>query len=285
MGLSGHREELFALCSGYVLGALDEPEQRTLEQHLAEGCPDCEAELRSLANSAVLLATSAPQFAAPPALKAKLFDRIRTEGAVRAPVSAPAMPGRKIVALPHRRRSSPLVWAFAAAAAVLAVTSALMWSATERLRGDLVAARLQIDTQRQQLSNKQQELAEAQRWTDLVEGAGTRLVDLAITPAGSAILKARALYDPQAHRAMIVFSNFTPPAGADYQLWALRDGKPSSLGVIHADASGRAIVRLPDTGDPASLGAFAVSLERAGGASTPTAPEGPVVMVGMLAGS
>ena len=283
--MSGHREEHCALCAGYVLGALDDPEQRVLVQHLAEGCPDCEAELRSLSDSAVLLASSAPQFAAPPGLKAKVFDRIRAEGAVRAPASAQAAPSRTIVPLPPRRNNSPLVWAFAAAAAMLAVTSVLMWNATERLRGDLVAARQQLDTQRRQLSDKQQELAEAQRWTELVEGASTRLVDLTITPQGNAVLKARTLYDPQAHRAMIVFSNFTPPAGADYQLWAIRDGKPSSLGVIHADASGRAIVRLPDTGDPASLGAFAVSLEKAGGASTPTAPEGPVVMVGMLTGS
>ena len=84
---------------------------------------------------------------------------------------------------------------------------------------------------------------------------------------------------------MIVFSNFTAPAGTDYELWALRDGKPASLGLIRADNSGHAIVRLPDTGDPGALGAFAVSLEKAGGSTTPTAPQGPVVMVGKLAGS
>ena len=282
--MSGHRQEHFALCAGYVLGALDEPERRVLEQHLAEGCPDCEAESRRLAEGAVLLATSAPQVAAPAALKSKVFNRIRAEGVVRSPeLARPA--ARKIIELPQRRRSSPLVWAFAAAAALLAVTSVLMWSAGERLRGDLTAARAELDTQRRQLADKQQELAEAQRWSALVEGAGTRLVDLQITPAGNTVLKARALYDPQAHRAMIVFTNFTPPSGSDYELWALRDGKPASLGVIHADASGRAIVKLPDTGDPTNLGAFAVSLEKAGGSSTPTAPQGPVVMVGQLAGS
>lgn len=282
--MSGHREEHFALCAGLVLGALDEPEQRVFEQHLAEGCPDCEAELRRLSEGAVLLAASAPQVAAPPALKARVFDRIRAEGVERAPATARSLP-RNVVELPQRRHSSPLVWAFAAAAAVLAVTSALMWTASERLRGDLTAARAELDTQRRHLADQQQELAEAQRWSALVEGAGTRLVDLQITPAGTAVLKARALYDPQAHRAMIVFTNFTPPSGSDYELWALRDGKPASLGVIHADASGRAIVKLPDTGDPTNLGAFAVSLEKAGGSTSPTAPQGPVVMVGMLAGS
>ena len=44
-------------------------------------------------------------------------------------------------------------------------------------------------------------------------------------------------------------------------------------------------MKLPDTGDPAQLAAFAVSLEKAGGSTSPSGPEGPVVMVGKLAGS
>ena len=93
------------------------------------------------------------------------------------------------------------------------------------------------------------------------------------------------LGDFKARQAMIVFTNFTPPAGTDYELWALRGGPPQSLGLIRPDASGRAIVKLPDTGDPAGLAAFAVSLEKAGGSRSPAGPEGPVVMVGKLGGS
>ena len=69
------------------------------------------------------------------------------------------------------------------------------------------------------------------------------------------------------------------------ELWALRGGPPQSLGLIRPDASGRAIVKLPDTGDPAGLAAFAVSLEKAGGSRSPAGPEGPVVMVGKLGGA
>jgi hypothetical protein len=173
-------------------------------------------------------------------------------------------------------------WVWAAAAAILAVASVVTWRRAATLGEELTAARTALKDSQQQLADQRQRLAEERRWSALLDGGTAHVVDLSLTPAGSAILRARAIYDPQARRAVIVFSNFTPPPGSDYQLWALRDGKPASLGLIRADAGGRAIIRLPDTGDPASLGAFAVSLEKAGGSSSETAPDGPVVMVGKV---
>lgn len=288
--MSSHRDEHLDLCAGLVLGALSESDRLELESHLAEGCPTCEAELSRLAGGAALLAASAPQTTPPPALKARVFATVRAEGVPRsasaAPTPAPAPSPRKVLPLPPRQRSTSVVaWAFAAAAAVLAVTSVAMWQATTRLSAELSATRRQLDAQREQLAAKDQALADARKWSALMEGTGTRVVDLQLTPAGNAVLKARAMYDPQARRAMIVFSNFTAPAGSDYELWALRDGRPTSLGLIHADVGGRAVMKLPDTGDPTNLGAFAVSLEKTGGSTSPTAPQGPVVMVGKLAGS
>ena len=277
-----HREEHLALCAGYAIGALDEAERRVLEQHLAEGCPDCEAELRRLGDGVTALAASAPPYAPPPALKARVLERVRTEGVDRALRAVPQ--GSRVLPLKPRRAAS-LTWVWAAAAGVLAATSVGLWRITDRLNGELVAARQSLDTQRQELAEKDRQLTEQQRWSDMLGGAGTRVVDMKLTPQGNAVLKARAIYDPQSRRAMIVFTNFTPPVGSDYELWALRDGKPASLGVIHPDASGRAMMKLGDTGDPAHLGAFAVSLEKAGGSSSRTAPDGPVVMVGMLGGS
>ena len=44
------------------------------------------------------------------------------------------------------------------------------------------------------------------------------------------------------------------------------------------------VLRLENVGDPKELAAFAVSLEPSGGAPTPDAPSGPVVMVGKVSG-
>ncbi len=283
--MSAHREEHLALCAGFVLGALTDADRVELERHLAEGCPACDAEIARLSSGAALLAASAPPVAPPAGMKTRVFDRIRAEGE-RRPIAAPApapaatpptrAPGRAVLDLPTRRRAPIPAWGFAAAAVLMAVTSLALWRTAADLRTELAATR-------QQLAEQSRQLADAKQWAELLEGSNTRFVDLQITPQGAALLKARAVYDPNRRRALLLFSHFTPPPGSDYQLWALRDGKPASLGVIHADADGRAIVRLPDTGDPASLGAFAVSLEKAGGTTMP-APEGPVVMVGALSG-
>ena len=284
--MSRHSEQMLDLCAGYVLGVLDDAEQRVLEQHLAEGCPDCEAELERLGEGVVLLAASAPPIAPPARLAPRVLELVRREGraggreARAGDGTAPS--GGRVIPMPVRRRSSTATWGWAAAAAVLAVTSVFAWRRATTLGDELAAARTALKDSQHQLADQQQRLADERRWSALLDSGNARVVDMSLTPAGHG-LRARAIYDPQVRRAVIVFSNFTPPAGSDYQLWALRDGKPASLGLIRADASGRAIVRLPDTGDPASLGAFAVSLEKAGGSSSET-PEGPVVMVGKVGG-
>jgi anti-sigma-K factor RskA len=105
---------------------------------------------------------------------------------------------------------------------------------------------------------------------------------LEITPQGERALRARATYDPATRSAVVVFENLKAPSGRDYQLWALHGATPRSLGVIKTDARGRAVMRLDNAGNPATLAAFAVSLEPAGGSRNPAGPSGPVVMLGKL---
>jgi anti-sigma-K factor RskA len=222
----------------------------------------------------VLLAASAPPLAPPPALRARVLERVQREG-------TPRRAGAPVVAMPARRTSRLVTWGWAAAAAVLAVSAVVSWQSSMRLQAEVETARRQLGEQQRQLADRQKQLDDERRWSALLEQSATRVVDLDLTPQGTAVLRARAIVDPGTRRAIIVFTNFTPPAGADYQLWALRDGKPESLGLVRADASGRAMVRIDDIGDPAHLQAFAVSLEKAGGSHS-AGPEGPVVMLGKL---
>ena len=90
------------------------------------------------------------------------------------------------------------------------------------------------------------------------------------------------LGDPSFAGALVAVSDFVTPPGKDYQLWAITKTGPISLGLVRTDPQGSAVIRLNDAGDPFTLAAFAVSLENAGGAPTPTAPAGPVVMVGKI---
>ena len=59
-------------------------------------------------------------------------------------------------------------------------------------------------------------------------------------------------------------------AGKDYQLWAMVNGKPVSVGIIKDEIRGR-FIELPNV--PATAAAFIVTLENDGGAAMPTMEE------------
>lgn len=262
--MSTHRDDHLDLCAGYVLGNLSESETGTLEAHLEEGCPTCEAELNRLGRGAWAFASATPRLLEPSALRARVMDTARGESGRRAPIRLP------------RRRLAPVVaWIAAAAALVIAAVGVIEWRTASRLERELA------DT-RGNMSKLQQELASEREWASLLAAPQARVIELAPTPDGSPRLHARVAYDPATRRAVVAVSDFSPPPGKDYQLWAITKSGPSSLGLLRTDRSGRALIRLPNAGDPFTLAAFAVSLEREGGAPTQNAPAGPVVMLGKI---
>jgi anti-sigma-K factor RskA len=269
LGVSAHREEHLEACAAYALGSLDAAERAEFERHLAEGCPQCEAELERLSGAVSLLAASAPPVAPPAALRERVLAAARAEGRGPGVESVPPIPR-----LPRRGRSAA-TWAWAAAAVVLAVSTGVTWRVRERLDHELAASR-------EQIRQLERQLADERSWAALLDSPTTSVVQLSMTPQGTAVLRAHAIYDPGSRRAVLVFDNLVTPPDSDYQLWGVHKSGPLSLGLIRADANGRAIIRVEDTGDPTTLAAFAVSLEREGGAPTATAPAGPVVMVGKL---
>jgi anti-sigma-K factor RskA len=271
--VSEHREEHLDLCAGLALGSLADEDRKAIEKHLAEGCPQCDAALADFTDATVLLAASSPAAPVNPALRARVMAAVREAGT---PERAPADRSR-VIEMPRRRAPAWGTWAWAAAAAALAIVTGISWTTSSRLSQELEA-------NRQELAQLQQRLVEEQRWAEVMSAPEARVAELQLTPDGLAALKARATYDPRTRNAVVVFENFTAPEGKDYELWALRGAGVASLGLIRADESGRAVMRLENVGDPDTLGGFAVSLEPAGGSPTPDKPTGPVVMVGKVAG-
>ena len=264
--MSAHRDEHLDLCAGYALGVLDEADRRALETHLAEGCAICDAELARHGTSVERLAALAPAVTPPPALRARVLAAALAEG----PAKATAPEGRgRVLALP-RRRPRVLTWAWASAAALLAVST--------------FALTRDVATLKSELATTQQRLADARRTLALVNAPDAAVVELSLTADGAKTLRARATFDRRTHRAVIVLANATPPAGRDYQLWVIGPKGPTSLGLVHADSGGDAVAEIPDLGDPSQIQAFAVSLEAEGGSPDAHAPRGPVVMLGKLPG-
>lgn len=278
--MSVHRDEHLDLCAGYVLGVLSDEDRRTLEAHLADGCPTCEAELERLGHGAHVYAASAPVRRAPKAARARILEAVRAEAATTRLGRTEGPRGVAPLRVPPRRRS--LEWALAAAAVLAIVAGVLQWQGAVGLRRDLDTARKQLEATRMQVTTLQGALESEREWSTFWASPRVREIRLDATPDGSPTLLAKVTYDPDSKRAVVAVSNFTPPAGKDYQLWAITASGPASLGLVRADASGNAFMRLMNVGGAETPAAFAVSLEAEGGAPTPTAPAGPVVLVGKV---
>ncbi len=82
---------------------------------------------------------------------------------------------------------------------------------------------------------------------------------------GREINKATLFWNTSSKNVYLVTSNLPPaPAGKQYQLWALVDGKPVDAGVLQ-DCDGLCQLKPVEKAQ-----AFAITLERAGGSPAPT---------------
>lgn len=68
------------------------------------------------------------------------------------------------------------------------------------------------------------------------------------------------------------------PAGKQYQLWAIVDGKPVDAGLVEQGE----VRDLQQMKDIAQAQAFAVSLENTGGSTTAAGPQGPIYALGTI---
>ena len=260
--MSRHSDEHLDLCAEYALGTIDDVSRRRLEEHLREGCRECEAALRDFGVAATALAATAP--AVKPS--AGLRDRVAA-GARSEPRLKPS----------HARDAMRVVTGvLAAAAIVFFVTSAVLFTRLQKLTGEQTTMRARLD-------NLEQQLAQAQSSVAFLTGSGTNCIGLAPTGAGDSTLVARACFSPSNGEALVVFDHATAPNGKDLELWVLRGDTPTSLGLVRADAQGHAVIHLPALANAAAVTAFAVSVEETGGSKS-AGPQGPVVSVGALRG-
>jgi anti-sigma-K factor RskA len=90
----------------------------------------------------------------------------------------------------------------------------------------------------------------------------------------------RVVVDPESGEAAIVLTDMREPgAGKTYELWAIRaDKPPEPAGLLDVRGAGH-VARVDTVPRPREVVAFAVSIEPAGGSTSPT---GPIVLVGNL---
>jgi hypothetical protein len=181
---------------------------------------------------------------------------------------------------PARRESRWLHPALPLAASLAALALALSaWLNGAQSRGRLDAMRAERDQLELQVATLEAELDATGKRLDQLTSAvravtfpGRNPIVLAgvgTTPRASGA----AFYHPVAGEA--IFYAYGLPALTSertYQLWYILASGPVSAGIFRVDERGEATVTVEEVAEPASIVAWAVTVEPAGGVAQPTGP-------------
>ena len=274
-------EEYKEMLAEHALGALNAGDASALESHLAE-CAACRAELAEWRDTTAALAYSAPRVEPSPALRSRLLENIRaqqskpTDGAMKhssdavvestGQTTSPAatnvikMPERSRVRWSAMQRFGALAASLAFAALIISLV--MLWNRNRAMQAEMARLNSDLQTMQEQFK-REQEISRMFTATD------TRLATLTGTEMAPRA-HARLAYN-KSGAAMMVADELPPaPAGKDYQIWFIAEGKPVPGGVFKPDAKGH--VEMHDQVPAAARGAtaFAITLEPQGGTPAPT---------------
>jgi anti-sigma-K factor RskA len=255
-------EQLAPLYEEYALGVLEGEERAEMDAHLARTCPTCTPGVAQARGVVSQLALAAPDAQPPASLKAKIMDAVKpsadtARGGV--PLDRPK---------PKPQRAIFPAWAWVAAAALALVTG---------------YAIRQMNNQNEQLAQlrKQMRLATMQNQALQNELDMDRMVAMVMMSPDSTPLKlmpkdknmpmVHAYLHP--HMGVAITADQMPAMSPSrtLQLWFVpKSGKPVSIAIFHADASGQIALVAPVTMPRNEIAALAVTEEPAGGSPQPT---------------
>jgi anti-sigma-K factor RskA len=255
------------MLDAYALDALS-PEERVSVEAMLEQFPELRAELEQIEITLENMATEDAVFP-PPASKATIWEalsQLPTENLYTPPVAVP--PNRTIDFNPAPK---PFNWAMAAAMVGLLLSvggNVYLYQHRESARQELASLQSRINDMQAERGQLQQRLVTYQGQTDMLVQPGMHRIMMKPQDTASHALAA-VLISEESKTAYVALKNMPPlPAGKQYQLWVLKGGKPSSMGVIpdRAIEGGAEAMILPVEGGEA----YAISLENAGGVEQPT---------------
>jgi anti-sigma-K factor RskA len=268
-----------------ALGALDGEDARAMAAHLAEGCDECQAELRSLREALAAYAIGVTGAGSADRIWQRVERRLANDAA-QVVTAVSDRPASRVTDRPTRQGVTR-AWRVAAVAAsaaaiLLAVMSTNYSKQIEVLRQDDAARFIALDRQTRelasQLEDRNRELATLRdqvsvngQLTQAVLAPDARIIRLGpLAPAPDAAgLVAIA---PASNHAVLHVAGLPPaPPGKEYELWWIGSKSgPVKAALFAPAAQGDATVAstLPPAGE--QLLASAVTLEPAGGVDKPT---------------
>ncbi|HYH47849.1 MAG TPA: anti-sigma factor [Thermoanaerobaculia bacterium] len=278
-----HDTSFDELLPSYALGALDGDELRQVEQHLAEGCPECRRQLALLDEDLEALAAGLAAVAPSDVVRARVVRAVQAGQTEPGAERVPAPPARVAESrtVDEARRavssgSSKTPWLALAASLLLLAAAGWGWLSARGETARLGAERDRLASQAAELDRR---LAEAraeqvrlERAMQVLSAPGMKPVLLAGLE-GASEAEGRTFVDPAARRAVFVATNLPQPeAGKTYQLWFIGAGGPVSAGVFEVDAAGRGSLEVNDLAPVEEIAAWAVTIEPDGGLPQPSGP-------------
>ena len=255
----------------YAAGALSDAEAKEVES-LAAANPEIQSELDKI-NEAIAKFGSVYNKSPRPELRSRIIDRINSlennEGLKQSSDRSNIM-NMKLDREDNRQyhTSSKMKYLMAAVLAFLVLNIAgnfflyYKWKGTENQMASLVDENRKVKEDYNQIKNNMEKKNEGLK---MVMNRSNKIVDLKgmdVSPNSYATV----YWDPNSKKVMLNVDNLpAPPPGKQYQLWALKDGKPIDAGVFDMDKD--PMHMMPVTIPAAD--AFAVTLEKAGGSPTP----------------
>ena len=245
----------------YAMQVVTPEESAAVRLHLHR-CDPCRKELASLSGDLAFVALSADQQPLPAGARDRFFSKLQASaGADRERNQA------SVVTNASRRANTVATWVPWLAAAALLILSVSLGFEVQRLK---------VELQSRPASSARQiaAAARAQQVLEVLSAPAAQHVLLTAAKT-SPVPTGRAVYLP-ARGGLIFQGNNLARLAEDktYELWVIpaSGSAPIPAGLFRPDAAGNATVVLPPlpVGVPAK--AFGVTIERAGGSTTPTAP-------------
>lgn len=252
---NGHpyREEDFEL---YALGVMEGEERAGIEKHIGM-CVPCAGKLAMARGRVAVLSLPAETVAPPANVKQRLMEKIHAEKTAQ-PAETPAQPAQE--------ERIPAHWwtlAWATTAFALAAVAIIFWVKTNELK-------LEIQNLQSLAAHQNTVIERTHAIAALLTSPQTISVNLAPQPP-AATEPGRVFYNAQL--GALIYAGSLPQleSGKSYELWLIPpSGNPLPAGVFAPKPNGDVEVVLPKIPAGVSAKAFAVTIEPAGGAPSPT---------------
>lgn len=270
-------DELILYCMG-IAGAEDDAAASSQLRRHVEGCAECQAQVSYLLSDMSLVAMAVPQVAPPARAKDRLMAAVGADltqsGAAPGVVTGAAAPlpthvaaTSTVLPMKPRRHSPGLIWGGWVAAAACLFYAVQMREANQGMRQ-------QLQTETAEILQANTSAARAKEVLEVLSSPQAERVTL---------ISAHAKPEPTGHavylksRGALVFtaSNLTPlPPNKTYELWVIpaNGTAPIAAGTFQPNTRGMASVLLPKLPIGVRAKAFGVTMENAGGATSPTMP-------------